>query len=161
MSKPRSRKPSAIRYSMQEKLEFLEHIALRRPTWECCIWPFNLSRGYGAFDEKRAAHRYVCELTHGPAPSSNHDAAHTCGIPSCVNPLHIVWKTKKANCADKLVHDTHSRGERGHGSKLTNEQAAEIRRRSSGMSDRALAREYGVSHAAIWLIRHGKTYVPV
>lgn len=146
------------RYSYQEKTEFIKRIALRHASLECLIWPFVLrSDGYGEGFPKVAAHRQVCIEAHGPPPGPKFDAAHSCGVRSCVNPLHLSWKTKKANQADRVIHGTDCRGERSSKSKLTNIQAREIRNRD-GESIVALSKEYGVSHTAVWLIQKGRTY---
>ncbi len=44
--------------------------------------------------------RWVCEQKHGPAPSPEHEAAHTCPHgerEDCVNPDHLVWMTRTEN----------------------------------------------------------------
>ena len=47
---------------------------------ECLIWPFSKTyQGYGQVGyggKVRKAHRVMCELAHGPAPTSCHEAAH-------------------------------------------------------------------------------------
>jgi hypothetical protein len=48
-------------------------------------------------------------------------------------------------------------GERHHQSKLTASQAAEIR--SSMLTQRALAKKFGVSQAAVWSVRNGRTWI--
>lgn len=66
----------------------------------CLIWPFvSKLHGYGQFGylgKNYYAHRFMCELAHGPAPSPLHEAAHSCGRghEGCVNPQHLSWKTK-------------------------------------------------------------------
>ena len=145
------------RYSYEEKTEFIEYIAMRHTSWECLIWPFNLTdAGYPVYEPHVQGHRYVCELQNGPPPGPFYDAAHSCGLRACVNRLHVRWTTKVVNAADRITHDTHNRGERAAAAKLTNAQASEIRRRPE--THAALAREYGVSPAAIWHVRHGKTF---
>jgi hypothetical protein len=44
--------------------------------------------------------RLMCEFRHGPAPSSAHEAGHTCPDgerDDCVAPHHLVWMTRTEN----------------------------------------------------------------
>lgn len=44
--------------------------------------------------------RLVCEWAHGPAPSDEHHAGHTCPTgecASCINPRHLEWQTPLQN----------------------------------------------------------------
>lgn len=97
----------------------------------CLFWPFGkLPAGYGTVDFGEGtvlAHRRMCELRHGKPPSADLDAAHSCGRESCVNPNHLRWATSTENQADKLIHDTHLRGERNHQHKLTCDEVRQIR----------------------------------
>jgi len=55
--------------------------------------------------------------------------------------------------------DRSTRGDRNGNAKLTEEDIRDIRRRAGkGKSQRALAREYGVSEGTIWGIIHRKTW---
>lgn len=145
------------RYSLTEKLEYIEHIALRHNSWECLIWPFTLSReGYGVLTKGLMAHRRLCEMVHGPAPGPFYDAAHTCGVRGCMNKHHICWKTKRGNADDRNVHDTHLRGERSPLAKLTNIEADHIRNEIG--PERVLAKIYGVSRQTIRRIKTGVSY---
>lgn len=56
----------------------------------CLIWPFNRAQnGYPTAGKNNAIrpHRLMCERRNGPAPSSKHQAAHSCGKGhlGCVN----------------------------------------------------------------------------
>jgi len=71
---------------------------------DCLIYPGGRKDGYGPS-------RYVCERAHGPAPTPQHEAAHSCGNGrfGCVHPKHLSWKTPKDNASDSLMHGTAGR----------------------------------------------------
>lgn len=99
----------------------------------CVLWPFSTEQnGHGQFGHNGVAyraHKFMCELAHGPAPSGL-EAAHSCGVARCVNPKHLSWKTRSANELDKRIHGTASGGANGMGGNrthLTPEQIADIR----------------------------------
>ncbi len=123
----------------------------------CVLWPYHKQRdGYGNFayhGKMRRAHRMMCELTHGPAPSPKHEASHSCGVAACVNPKHLDWKTRAENEADKRLHGTQAGGAAsGHRrTHLTAEQVADIRR--SKLPQHVLAKKYGLKRGGIryWL----------
>lgn len=143
---------------------YFEEVVLAYDGDECLTWPYQRdSHGYGRFDseqgETRLVSRQVCEAVHGPAPSPDHEAAHSCGRgdKACVTKRHLSWKTKTENEADKLVHGTAPRGERHGMAKLTNEQVFEIKR-SSSVPLPILAERYGVSRTLICAIRKGRKW---
>lgn len=131
----------------------------------CLIWPYAKSdSGYGKvwLDGKlRVVSRVVCERRHGAAPTPKHEAAHSCGKghEGCCNPWHLDWKTPKQNHADKLVHDTHQRGERHGQSKLSEADVHEIRRLlGDGMTQAAIARRFRVAASVISHISSGNAW---
>lgn len=96
----------------------------------CLIWPFCRTRGYGAFQyngKRDYAHRAMCELVNGPAPSPRHQAAHNCGRgdEGCCHPKHLAWKLPKENQNDRKVHGTVNRNW-DTCAKLTPEQRQEV-----------------------------------
>lgn len=126
---------------------------------ECLIWPFGrLLNGYGQA-ENGVASRIMCEEAHGPAPSSDHHAAHSCGNGQlgCMNPRHLSWKTRAENEADKRIHGTSPQGERHPRSRLTVEQVRYIRDRTD-LSTGKLSRELGVTKTHVVSIRHRKRW---
>lgn len=102
----------------------------------------------------------VCEEIHGPSPTENHDAAHTCGkgYLGCVSPKHIVWKTKAENQADRLIHGTHNRGEKSGNSKLTEKQVEEIRSLEGSMSQAKIAEKFSISGCSVSKIINKKAW---
>ena len=66
---------------------------------ECLKWPYAIGPdGYGriSVDGKiMNAHRFMCISAHGEPPPDKPVAAIICGNPSCVNPNHLRWTTRK------------------------------------------------------------------
>lgn len=120
----------------------------------CVLFPFHvLPNGYAQFchtDEHGKhfvyAHRFICEQTHGPAPTPSHHASHSCHNPRCVNPRHLSWKTASENMQDKKANGTaHLNGSRGPGGKLTPDQVLAIRAAKGVKTLAVLADEHGVT----------------
>ena len=121
---------------------------------DCLVGPFpRKSNGYcDVFldGKNRRANRVMCQYRNGPPPTPSHDAAHTCGKGhlGCLNPNHLVWKTRAENNADRIIHGTDDRGEKSPFAKLTAGDVLDIRA-TQGLSHRKLAAQYGVSHYTI------------
>jgi hypothetical protein len=90
----------------------------------------------------------------GPPPTPEHEAAHSCGKghEGCIAPGHLEWKTPAENTADRLVHGTHSRGERSYWAKLTEADVREILAMKGIIPQRKLAVRFGVTHQTIYKI---------
>lgn len=130
----------------------------------CLRWPFSRDRdGYGQFGlngRVLKAHRWMCEATHGTAPTATHQASHECGNGhgGCVNPLHIVWKTPTDNARDRIKHGT-VRDDRGRPRrKLTHEQVLQILALKGQKSHVEIGRMYGVSDSCIRKIHQGVSW---
>lgn len=120
---------------------------------DCLIWPFHRLKCGRAYMGGRPVSRLMCELAHDKPPTANHQAAHTCGQghAGCVNPRHIRWATRAENEMDKVLHGTMPRGELHSHAKLTARDVLEIRE-TTGISQQAIADNYGVSRGAIQCI---------
>jgi hypothetical protein len=124
---------------------------------ECLKWPFTRRiDGYAVLSDKAngrgiMAHRFMCTLAHGDAPTDRHQAAHNCGNGhlGCVNPRHLRWDTAKGNMADKVIHGRNNRGTRNPKNVLTEDQVRSIRRGFGIESVSAMARRAGVSRTSV------------
>lgn len=121
---------------------------------DCLMWPFGKCNGYGVLGsgipgKPAYAHRVMCELANGPAPSPEHEAAHSCGRGDhgCVHPKHVSWKTRGENQKDRAEHGTGNVwGGRG---RLTDEQVAQIKALRGKLPQREIAEMFGTSRANV------------
>lgn len=132
---------------------------------ECHIWPFAKTAGYGrmtADGKMWIVPRRVCEQAHGPAPSPDHEAAHSCGNGrnGCCTKGHLSWKTHAANQADKIEHGTSSRGECHGMNKLTMSEMLEVRSLAEGeaLSQKQIASKFGITQQTVSDIKRGKSW---
>lgn len=136
-----------------------EHLSRDDYGDECILWPFAKDgHGYGMLKvngRMRPAHRYILELMTERNPKEL-NAAHECGNPRCVNPNHLSWKTVAENSADKLRHDTHTRGDRHKLSKLSKSQAIAIFKDTR--SQRKIATAYDISDSLVYMIKARKSW---
>jgi hypothetical protein len=125
----------------------------------CLIWPFRLaSNGYAQVGgDRHIPHRLMCEHRHGPAPSDEHQAAHSCGNGDrgCVNQWHLNWRTPAGNQLERYEHSGLIAR-----AKLTPEQAEEIRSVKGKEVITWTAARFGVTEANIRQIQSGKTWGP-
>lgn len=127
---------------------------------DCLPWPFCRIRGYGSVSVNGTifkAHRLMCEMFRGQAPTEDHEAAHECGNGhlGCVNPKHILWKTPIENQADRKVHGTAGKLMPGRRYKLTVEQVAEIRALKGAKSQDEIAAMFCCTRENIGRIHRG------
>lgn len=131
---------------------------------ECLLWPMGRdTKGYGqlSYNGKRyLAHRLMCELVKGPAPSPQHQAAHGCGNGhlGCANPKHLSWKTRAENGMDRRLHGTAATTRSGNITRRTPEQEAEIRQAIGTATVMELAKRFKTSRRTIERIRDGRTF---
>lgn len=97
----------AVRTPKGVPLQWLfDHLA--HDSEECLIWPF-ARHGDGAGQviykgKHTSAHRLVCALVNGPAPSEDHEAKLSCGPTSsgCCHPKHVFWSLPVGNHAEPI-----------------------------------------------------------
>lgn len=130
----------------------------------CLIWPFNRNpNGYGQLGylgKSGYAHRMMCELVHGEAPSPDHEAAHSCGNGhmGCAHPKHLSWKTRSENRLDCREHGTNTRNTCGSMGRLTLDQVQEIRDLKGKKTQAEIAAIYGIHEPSVRDIFLGRTY---
>jgi hypothetical protein len=101
------------------------------------------------------AHVAAWLVTHGPVPEGL-IVRHRCDNPPCCNPAHLELGTYAQNTADMVARGRALLGSRNPGSKLTEEQVAEIREaRSAGDALGVIAARFGVSKSLVSLIARG------
>jgi hypothetical protein len=121
------------------------------------LWTGAVNNRYGAFNIGRnhmaRSHRVAWTLTHGAIPDGA-SVLHRCDTPLCVNPSHLFLGTQADNLSDMAAK------QRGRGkTTLTADDVRAIRARyANGEGVNALARAFGLSHPAISLIVHRKTW---
>jgi len=138
---------------------FLLGASLNPDPAECAIWPFPFSPGtypHVMRDGKFIiASRAILHLRVGPPPTPKHEGAHSCGngARGCVNPHHLRWATSAENESDKTRHGT-------NGKSLQARDVHSIRAlfKEGYLSQREIARRYGVSQPTISKIRNGHSW---
>lgn len=146
-------------------LHFAEEVALLYRGDDCLLWPFKpraSNAGYGRFQlsgQTVNAHRFVCESAHGQPPTSEHEAAHSCGNARCVNPRHLRWATPRENCADMILHGTIKRGRGHYKTKLAESDVRRIRTLiANGETNYMIAKQFGVHEGTVRSIRLRKSW---
>lgn len=131
--------------------------------------PTPVDNGYSRVTLKAAAlgiklrycyvHRLVLEAFVGPCPEGQQVRHFPDGTRSNNRLSNLSWGTPKENQADRQVQGTAVNGDDCHLSKLTAEQATEVRRRlDSGERIRDVARELGMSEGAIGHIKARRSW---
>lgn len=152
---------SLDRVNMQKRLGSIRRVAYKgrvlRPAPNGKGYPtVNLSRN--GKQETGWVHRLVCRAWHGPCPNG-HCAAHNDGNPLNCRADNLRWATYAENMADKKLHGTQPRGEEIHSVKLSEADIRIIR--SSSLSDRKLAKLFGVCGSNVNLIKNRKRWAHV
>lgn len=122
----------------------------------CWGWGGGVDKdGYGVFMFRGKQYRapsVSLGLDGRPVPRGMY-ACHHCDVPACARPDHLYVGSPAQNAADAK---SRGRLRPGRKAKLTPDQVIEIR--SASGNHRVIAEQYGVSRAAISLIRERKTW---
>lgn len=107
-------------------------------------------------------HRFIYGLVHGFDKIQNPKKVirHTCDNPQCINPAHLLIGTYKDNAEDRKNRNrsNHPYGENNGRAKLTEIQVRGILQNPKELSQRKLAKIFGVSRTAIQVIQQGITW---
>lgn len=155
--------PLTLTYPASGEIKaFFEGTILQYAGKDCLLWPFSLTdNGYGQIwidGTMRGVHRVVCEAVHGPAPTPEHQAAHSCGNRVCCAPSHLRWATRKENETDKVAHGTLICGQSCNLAKLTEDDVREIRFLGGKIPRREIADRFQVSRSNIDVIISRKSW---
>jgi len=104
-------------------------------------------------------HRLVALAFLGDPPDGRTQVAHKDGNPANNRVTNLRWSDMIENNRDKAAHGTQTRGEDQHLSKLLPEDVRNIRIMfGTGVSQRKIAKAYGISKGNVQFIVHGKTW---
>jgi hypothetical protein len=167
----------ATEYTTEFIVRFWARVA--RGEGEDACWPWagpQSSAGYGAIMYRRvnrSTHRLAWELTNGAIPDGLW-VLHRCDNPPCCNPAHLFLGTNADNVRDRegKRRGFFKKGQknpwrvpppRGSAQKLAKLTEATVlemvaRYRAGGVTQRALADEYGISRPIVSLILSGKRW---
>lgn len=155
--------PVAGRANDGDLARFLHDVVMPYTGDECLYWPYSANRGYGVIfvnGVSRYVHRLVCEDEHGTPPTTDHEAAHSCGKGhlGCCARRHLSWKTRAENVADMHIHGTVLRGEAHPSSKLTDEQVQRIVGLRGKMSQSEIAKLFNICRSNVGRVQnvHGR-----
>lgn len=122
-------------------------------------WPYMGNRdsdGYGQLKQLGkhiTVHRWVYESLNGPIPDGL-ILRHTCDIPPCCRPDHLITGTHADNAQDKVDRLRSGAGEKNGRAVLTADDVRAIRTEYSrgGITQRIMAKRYGVTRCTITAI---------
>lgn len=143
-------------------LERIEMHYIPEPNSGCWLWLGGIAgnNGYASIARKsgtRMVHKIMYEIHKGIVPPGK-EVRHTCDVPICVNPDHLLLGTHADNMRDASLRKRFPdrSGARNNLARLTEQQVREIR--SSAVGSNTLARLYSVDRTLIWQIRTGKVW---
>lgn len=158
-----------VTYTQSIVDRFMDKV-IPEPMSGCWLWGAACDRkGYGMFNIVtdcghkliQFAHRISWEIHNDEIPK-NICVLHKCDIPGCVNPDHLFLGSRKDNAEDMVKKGRSLRG-RPHGvgsdntnARLTEEDVMVIL--CSSLSQKKIARLYGVSQAHVSRIKTGKAW---
>lgn len=154
------------KYTAKEISRFWSKVHITANPNDCWEWQASFrGKGYGSFTlqgKSEQAHRIAYDITYGDLRPEL-SVLHTCDNPHCVNPIHLKMGTNQDNVDDREQKGRNNppRGEANGFHKLTRMQVDEIRIRyiTENIPQHKLAREYGVSQAAISKIVRNELWV--
>lgn len=132
-----------------------------RRTMGCWIWQGAiLQSGYGCHSTDGKlwrAHRLSYILVKGSIPQGL-NVLHKCDNPRCVNPSHLFLGNQSDNLFDSIAKGRNGGGENHRYAKLTNGKVKLIRRLTGTLSQRTLAKMFGVHRTTLRSVQRGETW---
>lgn len=129
--------------------------------FQCWEWTgAKIPKGYGKLTvngEMCMAHRIAYQFFNGRIPTDK-IIRHSCDNPACCNPQHLLTGSYQENSTDMVTRKRSARGEDNARSKLTESQAAYVRRNPDGLTVMALAEKFGVAKSTISYVRSGRSW---
>jgi hypothetical protein len=121
-------------------------------------WLYSTNHGYGQIcigKRIRRVHAYVCELTHGPAPTGL-IARHLCtDNRACFWAEHLVWGTRRQNRLDSVADAFYREPPTLRYSDVSPQDVQRIRMlRASGTTLAALGRAWDISVSDVRFLLH-------
>lgn len=116
--------------------------------------------GYGRLTTTEGgamAHRVAYELIKGPIPSGQ-IVRHQCDNPACCNPRHLLLGNYQDNSDDMVRRRRSAEGAKNGRTKLSNAQAAYIRRNPQGLTQKKLCEMFGLASSTVSYIRSGRSW---
>lgn len=139
---------------------FWEKVERRGPQ-DCWPWKASTFRtGYGKFTVRgkaEGAHRVAYHLRKGMI-AVGLQVCHRCDNRLCVNPAHLFLGTAADNMADRDRKGRNARGAHHPSAKLREHVSGVLELAAQGVSYRAIARQFGVSHSAIGQVVRRETW---
>jgi len=137
----------------------------RVPFSGCWIWTAANNGKYGTYGANgrvNKAHRGAYESRFGKIQNGLH-ICHHCDVTFCVNPDHLFAGTKSENQLDMVRKGRDNKTARARGpdhglSKLTNGDVVYIRSHAGKISQRVMAKMFGVTHPNIGAIIRRETW---
>lgn len=151
---------------LNEQERFWDKVDIKRMDEGCWLWKGRPStKGYGRFSFRRnayKAHRVAYFLAYG-CIVDDLLVLHRCDVRLCCNPAHLYQGDAKQNTADSVRRGHHTRmyGEQNGKAKLTEKEVRLIRKRyrRGGITQKSLARYYGVGETTIYYICKGQRWI--
>lgn len=158
-------KPFSLEVKILNAKERLLSKIERIPFSGCWIWMGDsIVKGYGLLSVNgkcEYAHRASFSFHKGPIPEGML-VRHTCDIPLCVNPDHLVLGTKQDNANDMKSRGRSRNGEKNVNAKLNAALVEEIRsihiKGHPEFGATALAARFDIGTTAAWKIVTNKTW---
>ena len=129
-------------------------------TKTCWLWRGKTTRNhpYPRIRGGESLHRIVWELTRGHIPDGM-CVLHKCDNMRCVRPAHLFLGTHADNVRDMVSKGRNVRGRHQWAAKLSEKDIPRIRNLiSGGYTQKKIAEMFGVTSAAIYMIKIGKNW---